>query len=498
MVVKPHRFSERRIDALMRGFLSPSEVAQMGDRNVRAILREPGRSHYLNLPEALLEADPSVSKRRAKYVMITEAPLPPFDNVVVVAGISLSEFARRGSPLLLGHDASTGPNCFPLGRMTDLDKTAMFRSKSAMTGVADFVSADFWDAARLTWELVQAGILRAGSIGIDIDDAREPTDEERKRYRIKGPYPLIFTKTTLVEFSIVSLGRDPDAQVKRILNSYTRHVDAMCREGVCNKDMADDFMGRVLGSAVCSRSYHMAGNKGSGWASGIDEDREDQDDLRGKRNKGNHTHRGRNIVFNDDSGGDDGGVEDNVIGAVDVRLDKEDQAVLNELSDTLEKLTARFTAFESRLGTIESSVGDVEGIGELRGVLSALRSELRSLRARQAATEAELREAYSQVRSSISRLERTVTNSRRRDENDEWDDGDDADRSGQRSDRSRSDRSDQETGGRRGRSKNSDIAEPVDFNSLDPEEQLEASLSVLASALESVNNSDNDQHDAKD
>jgi hypothetical protein len=352
------RFPEEKCDALMRGHLDATEVEGLGLDNVRAIMREEGRTHYANVASSMLAADPSTDRKVARYTMITESALPPFDRVVLVDGIDLREFKRRGSPLLFAHGRGKGED-FPLGMVENVDKGAKMRGRRAMSGDANFKAADVWPFAGLVWEMVQAGVIRGGSIGFDIMGEREPTKDEARFYGIKSALSQITTKAKLVEFSVVSLGRDPSAQVQRIQNSYSRRLENLCREGAFSRDDADDFLGMVSGAAVSSRSYFDMTNLPEGWAAGLD------------LSASSTSNEEPSTMF----------------GALPEELPSE----------------ARLASLEDRVSRIESINDNVETTAALAGTVQALRQEMRSMRARQASAEAEAREAYSLIRRELSR-----------------------------------------------------------------------------------------------
>lgn len=371
-MVRLIRFPEERCEALMRGALSQAEVDEMGLDSVRAIMSEEGRTHYVNVPGSMLAAQ-GEGGRIARYTMITESALPPFDNVVLIGGIDLKEFRKRGSPLLFGHGHGAGESSlFPLGSVGDIDQNAAVRGTNAMVGDAHFDAADKWDFALLAWEMVKSGVIRGGSIGFDIAARREPTKDEVKRYRIRSMMSEVVTKADLVEFSVVPLGRDPNAQVTRITNSYGRRVEALCRDGVCSRDAADEFLGLVTGEAVCSRSYHMAPLEG--WAAGV-EDGGEQDE------------RAKRTEYADGPEGDCG---------------------CKGAGEKLDRALSRLDALESRLSRVEGAGEEYEAFAEVAGSVRSLRRELRSLSSRHASLAAETREDASLMRAEMLRMRAAV------------------------------------------------------------------------------------------
>lgn len=364
MTTRLIRFPEEKCEALLRGMLPESEIHDIGEDNVRAILSEPGRTHYANLPSAVLVNGSSDEEKRKRYTMITETALPPFDRVVMINGIDLREFRKRGSMLLFSHGHEES---MPLGNLSGLDKNATVRGVDAMVGDANFTAAKVWPFAQLVYEMVDAGVLRGFSIGFDVVDEREPTKAEVAKYKIRSQFGVITTKIKLVEGSVVSLGRDPNAQVmQRVRNSYERRVEALCREGACSQDAADDFLGRVLGTAVCSRSYHMAPREG--WAAGVDGE-----------------PAPTKTEYADDA-------------------PAQTRANTPAVEDAIGRIEARLDSLDQRYDRIEGAGDVADNVAALSGIVAALRHEMRTLRGRQTGNAAEFREAYSQLRGEIQEL----------------------------------------------------------------------------------------------
>jgi len=142
------------------------------------------------------------------YVFVTESAIGQFKDLPLSDGWNLDLFRERKSPVLFGHDHIAEP----VGRALTVRRGVELGDVKAMTGHVEFAPEGLSPKADLVEGLVANGFLSGGSVGFDINKAREPTEEEVELFGL-GKYSTVFTDMSLVEYSVVTLGRDPKAGV---------------------------------------------------------------------------------------------------------------------------------------------------------------------------------------------------------------------------------------------------------------------------------------------
>tara|TARA_E500000305_G_scaffold108357_1_gene110562 strand:- start:23766 stop:24800 length:1035 start_codon:yes stop_codon:yes gene_type:complete len=154
------------------------------------------------------EKPKAVRDRVYRYVFVTESPIGSFKDVPLANGWDLKQFRARNSPILFGHDSDSAP----VGRGLTVQRNRDYEGLKAMLGQVEFAPQGLSDQADLVESMVGAGFLNCGSVGFNIKKMREPTKEEAKKWGL-GKFSAIFEQMDLVEYSVVSLGRDPRAGV---------------------------------------------------------------------------------------------------------------------------------------------------------------------------------------------------------------------------------------------------------------------------------------------
>ena len=150
-----------------------------------------------------------------RYVMSTQKPVGRFGDVILVKGWNLVDFFKRGRPFLFSHNIDEYR--VPLGRMSHLLKGAeedFVGGEPTLSGNANFTPAGLNSFNDSVHDMVVGGWMSGGSVGFRILDSRSPTDEEMEANARLRKFSAIITKASLVEFSAVPVGQDPDATAK--------------------------------------------------------------------------------------------------------------------------------------------------------------------------------------------------------------------------------------------------------------------------------------------
>lgn len=151
----------------------------------------------ISLTRALTDGDPEADgdRRGIKFIIASSARARD-GHRIDLAGMDTRGFSKN--PVMLYGHASRD---LPIGTWSNLE---MIEGKIAkLRAVADFVSADLNPFADAVYRLAKAKVLRMASIGWrTIAAERDP--------ELQGDaYGLLFTRTELLEASIVPVGADP-------------------------------------------------------------------------------------------------------------------------------------------------------------------------------------------------------------------------------------------------------------------------------------------------
>jgi hypothetical protein len=224
--------------------------------------------------------------RTFRYTMSTGAPVGPFADIVEVAGWNLVDFNRRGRPFLFGHNIRE--NRHPLGTMNGLLKGATedrVRGEDVLAGNTKFTEEGLNPFNDLTHDMVASNNMPGGSVGFRIMESRAPTEEELTKHKALRKYSFISTKTSLVEFSSVPVGMDPDAVKRRCAGQegIEARLALSISEGRYDEEIVAEFRHLMLGIEPAAKGRsHVAMSeepKLRGFIGGIDvpEDVDDED-----------------------------------------------------------------------------------------------------------------------------------------------------------------------------------------------------------------------------
>lgn len=188
--------------------------------------------------------------RTFRYTMSTQNPVGPWGDIVEVAGWNLLDFNKRGRPFLFGHNIHEMRH--PLGTMSNVLKGAKedeVKGQPVLAGNTRFTEEGLNPFNDLTHDMVASGNMPGGSVGFRPIDSRAPTEEELTANKALRKYSIIFVKTSLVEFSGVPVGMDPDAVKRRCAGQVgleARLAEAIA-EGRYDEEIVAEFRHLMLG-----------------------------------------------------------------------------------------------------------------------------------------------------------------------------------------------------------------------------------------------------------
>lgn len=193
--------------------------------------------HY----RATSKASKAVEGRTRSYVFSDER-VDRQGDIILQRGWNTDNFKRASGPILWGHNSSAPP--IGTGGKLALKTIDGMRSLIGDVTIAD---DEVNPEAGLIWRMVEAGIIKTGSVGFSPEAQRwgdEITQKERDSLGL-GQWSVIYERQELLEFSLVSLPANPgsreierglkgmigkgeisDADAARFLQVYPADADA--------------------------------------------------------------------------------------------------------------------------------------------------------------------------------------------------------------------------------------------------------------------------------
>jgi hypothetical protein len=157
--------------------------------------------------EAVIRAltDDNKKNREAEFVISTEA-VDSYDTVFKMDGWDLIRY-QKNPIVAYGHRTwSDNPDMI-------LGTSEVRKEENQLVAIVRFESADVNPMAEKVWQKVQAGTLRMASIGANPIEGRMGIAADGE-----NPGVLYFTRTELLEWSIVPLGSNPEALKRSVEN----------------------------------------------------------------------------------------------------------------------------------------------------------------------------------------------------------------------------------------------------------------------------------------
>lgn len=179
-------------------------------REVIAIKSDPRAIQTRDYVPPATYAAKRIGDRSFGFVISSDNPDHGGD-IIKQNGIDLSVY--KANPVVLwAHDGRSRP---PVGTGKNLKRNVKLpqggRGTEAEVELAPEGTSDFTDAL---FRFVDAGIVRATSVGIKFVEVKDVTDKERERLGL-GRFGLLINKSRLLEFSLVSIPQNPDALGKQ-------------------------------------------------------------------------------------------------------------------------------------------------------------------------------------------------------------------------------------------------------------------------------------------
>jgi HK97 family phage prohead protease len=164
-----------------------------------------------------------IEKRQVEFVISTEA-VDTYRTVFKLDGWDLSDYTRNPIVCYQHRANSDDPD--------NIIGTSTVRVEgSELIGTVTFEPAEINPRAEKIFQKVQSGTLRMASVGANVQTARFGVEENEE-----DPEVLYFTKQRLMEWSVVSVGSNPDAHkrnaetLEEMRSSLTKEINVELEE----------------------------------------------------------------------------------------------------------------------------------------------------------------------------------------------------------------------------------------------------------------------------
>tara|TARA_R110002012_G_scaffold32161_3_gene95393 strand:- start:2430 stop:3044 length:615 start_codon:yes stop_codon:yes gene_type:complete len=164
-----------------------------------------------------------IEKRQVEFVISTEA-VDTYRTVFKLDGWDLADYTRNPIVCYQHRANSDDPD--------NIIGTSTVRVEgSELIGTVTFEPAEINPRAEKIFQKVQSGTLRMASVGANVQTARFGVEENEE-----DPEVLYFTKQRLMEWSVVSVGSNPDAHkrnaetLEEMRSSLTKEINVESEE----------------------------------------------------------------------------------------------------------------------------------------------------------------------------------------------------------------------------------------------------------------------------
>ena len=164
-----------------------------------------------------------IEKRQVEFVISTEA-VDTYRTVFKLNGWDLADYTRNPIVCYQHRANSDDPD--------NIIGTSTVRVEGAeLIGTVTFEPAEINPRAEKIFQKVQSGTLRMASVGANVQTARLGVEENEE-----DPEVLYFTKQRLMEWSVVSVGSNPDAHkrnaetLKEMRSSLAKEINVESEE----------------------------------------------------------------------------------------------------------------------------------------------------------------------------------------------------------------------------------------------------------------------------
>lgn len=203
---------------ILSGLATRNDLSAAKLEDVRAIKSDTGEIHYRANAEPM-ERKPDDPVRSRRYVASDET-VDRMGDIIRVKGWDLSNF-RKNPQALWAHNS----RALPIGTVTEMDKGEL-RGSPALLETITYLEQGLDPAADAVWKLVNAGVVRAVSVGFLPVQTRFPDSPEERQELGLGDWGVLYEKQEQLELSNCTIPANPSALATRTVKEALRGMIA--------------------------------------------------------------------------------------------------------------------------------------------------------------------------------------------------------------------------------------------------------------------------------
>lgn len=242
------------------GIAGEQEVMSIKSADFLAIRTDPGEMHVRTSVEAIERAKGGdESPRVRRYVASDETP-DRYGDIIRVSGWDFANF-KKNPVALWGHNDYE----VPIGKVVEFTK-GEHKGKPALLEAIDYFDASVNPLSETVLRLVDAGGIRAVSVGfIPHKSTRPNTPEERLEMGL-GPWGVEFNKVEQIELSNCTIPANPNALLTKALVPMVRDMES---SGQVTRAMAQAFYAAAEKLEATERRVFALGAAGASGQSAV-------------------------------------------------------------------------------------------------------------------------------------------------------------------------------------------------------------------------------------
>ncbi len=215
--------AEKLVNLVACGQASIEQMDELGPEIVANIKSNPQTLQVRSRGSDIITKNDE--KRQISYLVSDETP-DRVGDIIKVSGWDLSLY-RKNPVILWAHDGTSVP---PIGRSTNVRRR--YEGSPRLTADVEFAPKEAYEFADTIYQLASRGFIKATSVGFMPLETMDLDKKAREDMGL-GRYGQVFTKSELMEISIVSVPANPSA--------LELGVKQLIKEGKFDKSIAHRF-----------------------------------------------------------------------------------------------------------------------------------------------------------------------------------------------------------------------------------------------------------------
>lgn len=204
-------------ERIFSGLATEGDLGRAKIEDVRAIKCDDGEVRYRALVGDDVELK-SGSEDRSKRYIASDETVDRMGDIIRVKGWDLKNFLRNPQALW-AHNS----RALPIGRVTEWEKGDV-KGAPALLETITYLEEGVSAEAEAIWKLVNAGVIKAVSVGFLPIKMTWPESPEEREAMGLGPYGVLFEKQEQLELSNCTIPANPSCLATRSVRTALRDM----------------------------------------------------------------------------------------------------------------------------------------------------------------------------------------------------------------------------------------------------------------------------------